>query len=457
MSNIVTVGDGGLIIMDSGSGSIVNDIQIDSVMSSTNWGGLINGKVKNVLVAWVSSASSLVVWVDGAASTVTLNDTIVGANLFNNDDHLFIVGRDEIRIVELATMSEVFNNYTSTTNVYKRGAISEDGSLIALINETAPHMQIHEFNTTTWTFGSLRPTPASTSTDFAIRYNTEDVIFSADGSRVLRASNGSITNGFEVFNTSTGVLEIDGTSSLLVMPSTIDAALDLAPDGTRVCFASTTVGSVVVFDLLSGMMSVVPVVNNAGNATYAKAACWLDDDTIIIATSDLPSLIKHVISESSNTPLRYGSEIVLVAATKADNTHKVSGTITENLENQDWICSAHDITSGVLLNQTSRTGPGDFEITLTSDAPVSVTVMARAGDRWAATKSYAIGARIYPTNPDTSPYYHECVTGGLSGSTEPVWSTTAGGNTVDGSVTWQLIERLIQPITNSPLVPIPVA
>jgi hypothetical protein len=58
-------------------------------------------------------------------------------------------------------------------------------------------------------------------------------------------------------------------------------------------------------------------------------------------------------------------------------------------------------------------------------APSTATV-------WASSQVYLPGAYQTPGNG----YYYECTTGGTSGPTEPVWGTTIGGTTIDGSVVW---------------------
>ena len=60
---------------------------------------------------------------------------------------------------------------------------------------------------------------------------------------------------------------------------------------------------------------------------------------------------------------------------------------------------------------------------------------------------------IFPTNPATTPYYYKATTGGTSGIAEPVWGTSPGSTIPDGSVVWEYVERLIQPITQGPIIP----
>ena len=53
---------------------------------------------------------------------------------------------------------------------------------------------------------------------------------------------------------------------------------------------------------------------------------------------------------------------------------------------------------------------------------------------WQASTSYSVGDVVRPTTRNG--YSYECTTGGTSGGTEPIWGTTPGGTTSDGTVVW---------------------
>lgn len=53
---------------------------------------------------------------------------------------------------------------------------------------------------------------------------------------------------------------------------------------------------------------------------------------------------------------------------------------------------------------------------------------------WLATTAKSLEDLNVPTTRNG--YYYECTTAGTTGGSEPTWSTTIGGTTVDGSVTW---------------------
>jgi len=63
---------------------------------------------------------------------------------------------------------------------------------------------------------------------------------------------------------------------------------------------------------------------------------------------------------------------------------------------------------------------------------------------WASAHAYSLGTYVKPSV--STGYYYVVTTAGTSGGTEPVWNTTIGGTTTDGSVTWTTVA--IPSITN---------
>lgn len=55
-------------------------------------------------------------------------------------------------------------------------------------------------------------------------------------------------------------------------------------------------------------------------------------------------------------------------------------------------------------------------------------------DAWAADTNYIAGAYVVPTTANNCVY--RCTTAGVSGSTEPIWSTTTGSTVNDGIAVW---------------------
>lgn len=55
---------------------------------------------------------------------------------------------------------------------------------------------------------------------------------------------------------------------------------------------------------------------------------------------------------------------------------------------------------------------------------------------WLNNKIYSPGDRVVPTDGEPNRWY-ECILGGKSGSSEPIWLTTTASTIIDGELTWQ--------------------
>lgn len=118
---------------------------------------------------------------------------------------------------------------------------------------------------------------------------------------------------------------------------------------------------------------------------------------------------------------------------------------------QSFNLFVHDLSGNLLLKKSVQNGNATL---LMPDAkPVSVTVLQDFGTTWQAGKYYSAGALISPTNPQATPFYYRNRTGAISDLIEPVWSTNPEIFTHDSGCIWELVERLNQPITQSPLIP----
>ena len=132
----------------------------------------------------------------------------------------------------------------------------------------------------------------------------------------------------------------------------------------------------------------------------------------------------------------------------------ITGTITETLAVQDWVVNAHRLDNG-LLTATLTTVAGSFELVVNmfDDVPHYVTVIPVQGSTRENLKTYIISEMMYPPDPATTPYYYKVTIAGVTGSTEPVYTTVPGTTFVDGTVTWECVERLVRPRCHSPMIP----
>jgi hypothetical protein len=150
----------------------------------------------------------------------------------------------------------------------------------------------------------------------------------------------------------------------------------------------------------------------------------------------------------------YALSAARVAAHYAALTRSVAITISEQLAATQFIIGARRAVDGESVGH-AVTGNGAQTLSVDTYDPVMVTVAAYQGNCWKPSISYAIDDLVFPTDPITTPYYYKRIAAGTSGASEPTWPTNAGGQCDDGAVTnaWQLVERLIQPISHGPLIP----
>jgi hypothetical protein len=143
-----------------------------------------------------------------------------------------------------------------------------------------------------------------------------------------------------------------------------------------------------------------------------------------------------------------------IAAHYAATSRSVSFTVNESLAATQFLATARRAVDGVDVG-SAVVATGAQTLAVDTYDPVMVTVAAYQGNCWKAFTSYALNDLVFPTNPTNTPYYYKRIAPGTSGASEPTWATTAGGQCNDGAVNnaWELVERLIQPITHGPLIP----
>lgn len=81
--------------------------------------------------------------------------------------------------------------------------------------------------------------------------------------------------------------------------------------------------------------------------------------------------------------------------------------------------------------QTGRSGPNMPSFPTTAGGTI---IDAQGGAKWSPTRSYKLNEVVFPS-ADNNRFY-VCTVSGVSGSTEPVWSTVDGGTVSDGMTVW---------------------
>lgn len=133
---------------------------------------------------------------------------------------------------------------------------------------------------------------------------------------------------------------------------------------------------------------------------------------------------------------------------------KIVGEISEIFAMDEWLCRAWLFSDGTLSDEKIVTGNlFELEIPNARAFPHIVTVSPINGDMWQDILTVELDDKIYPTDTETTPYYYKCIVAGTTGLGEPTWTTGIGDQIVDNTVTWELVEQMVQPITHYPVIP----
>ncbi|WAR42944.1 LamG domain-containing protein [Methylomonas rapida] len=151
--------------------------------------------------------------------------------------------------------------------------------------------------------------------------------------------------------------------------------------------------------------------------------------------------------------IRYTANFTPPTAPFPDYNTQISGTVDETLAASTFVAEAHQASDGALSGRKVFTGASFTVDIKTPEKAHYLTVKPDVGAAWKASTAYALNGKTFPTDPITKPYYYTATVAGTSGTTEPNWPTTPGQTVTDGTVTWECVERLVQPITHGPLIP----
>lgn len=141
----------------------------------------------------------------------------------------------------------------------------------------------------------------------------------------------------------------------------------------------------------------------------------------------------------------------LAFTSRAVDFGDISGTITEETAYSKWRLLVSDAVTGEPLGTREALG-SSYRILVAKNRPVMVTCSPYLDGRWNAQAMVRANELWVPSNAGATPYVYRCTTAGRTGTTEPIWGTTPGGTTSDGTVVWTCLARLPQPATQGPLV-----
>ena len=419
------------------------------------------------------------------SAAFTVAGTQCNSARFNPQGTTLAVGAGVTPYINLygtATWAKLNNPAVLPAGLANGVAWSPDGSLLAVAHTTTPFVTI--YNTTTWaklTNPAVLPAgagqacafnPAGTklavghaTTPFLTVYDTttwakqadpavlptaqvNGADYSADGNKV--AVGMSASPFVHVYNTS----DMSKVANPGTLPTNVCQGLRFSPDSAYLAAACliSPLRLYKVSDWSSLAVAAAPIQPSA--YTSGNDVAWLSGTLLWLSTTGSPGLVQFLVGTSAavaGVDYLNGIDAIDVVRTTG---WKLDGTISESLAADTWLAEAYDHLSGALLGSVQFTGT-TFSIPLANVAPVKVTVSAKQGTVWEASKAVALNTKEYPTNPSATPFYYNCTTAGTTGSSEPSWPILSGGTVTDGTVVWTLVERLIEPSTQGPLIPIP--
>jgi len=167
------------------------------------------------------------------------------------------------------------------------------------------------------------------------------------------------------------------------------------------------------------------------NSKHWRSLCWS------------PSLMRLVAVAYDST----GTRVITL------DFSKVTFNLIENIASQKFLVSAIRTSDGEGLGARFASSGPDVELALSDNAGVYLTVTADQGKEWKPNESRTVNSKTYPTDSAIKPYYFKALNAGSTGLSEPDWPTEAGSQIVDNGITWELVDRLVQPVTHGPLIP----
>jgi len=133
-------------------------------------------------------------------------------------------------------------------------------------------------------------------------------------------------------------------------------------------------------------------------------------------------------------------------------TYEVIDTITESLINDQFHIQAFSETGELVADMI--TTAGEYHLPVAIPDPLYVTITPYITKRKAKRDTlYAVNDTVFSDDPAIKWSYRCVIAGTTAVSPSPAWSTSAGTQFTDGSVTWEAVEPLCQPITKYPVFP----
>lgn len=291
---------------------------------------------------------------------------------------------------------------------------------------------------------------ANIAADFSVSFafNFSDPTFANGAFQGVLTLESSLTSAFILFvsnhveyaDISFGIL--GSTTHDIVVDTTIPHKLTITYSGGYLCY-------------LDGVPLTINAGSNYGSVTNTTVIGKYNAENFTGTLKEI-ELSKNLKTSGWIASSYESTQDTLASYTLAESlilTKFISGTITESLPITRWLVRSYLLSSGILVaNAISTDGTFSLNMPIAYHYPQTVTVTPYQGDLWVTLTAYAVDDLVFPIDPITTPYYYKCTVSGTSGSTEPTWPTS--GTVSDGTVTWEFVSELVQPITHSPLIPV---
>lgn len=173
---------------------------------------------------------------------------------------------------------------------------------------------------------------------------------------------------------------------------------------------------------------------------------------LITYDTSLPSVVAEDILFFSKT----GGSDSLYRDTWFKNifkTHRIEGSISENLELNDFMIVLHAPDADVKLYgnltlDTSVTNTYSFDF---DDSALVNIICTPVTKLWEPNTAFVTGDVIVPEDTTTYPYYFEALNDGTSGDSQPAFNTLSGSQTNDNTIIWIRKDRIVRPQIHGPI------
>ena len=345
---------------------------------------------------------------------------------------------DDIIIINASTLAQhaIINNPTTTTTTEGLRFSPDSLTLIASLSKT-PYITSYDV-----------PTFVPSGVTFSGHGKGHDVYFIDNNLFSTREA-----SYVKIVNKLTGTLE-----DVTIVSLGTDTCSPVSPDKSKLITHTSNTLNVHDITNLDAYDS-WEIRSGTNISSTIIRADWLDSENIITTHnySTVAMQMTNIISGETKY-MSYQPTCYIIGVMRGSNyiqDYKVSGTIDENMVNEDWLITAYTDMSGIEVNEIEFNGAGVFEINVPTSDNVMVTVRQKPIPTWTHSTNYNVDDLVTATDPNGNPYYYKCTTAGITSATEPTWNNVQSSSTVDATVVWNTVERLVMPVTHSPLKPIP--